>query len=505
MSTDVSNSQREANTSGALAPARAANVRDTTPAVAPGRHTMPDRRSEAGSTRLPTPEPGRWEAEEYVATHLGHLLERRQPTEDSPSSPAFRGGQRAADEALAALSVDGYSPGRDNAYPLARRRVSQLSPWIRHGLLTLPAVVARLNELKADGQASRDDLATYGRELLWQEYARHWYARLGTVTRTLGLDNHPGVESHRAEDPSWSLDPQTSVDEDDEPADHRAGDATAPNVEGSDAGLTARSWDRRLGCMEITLDELADDGWLVGSTRRWLASQLTVRHGQSWRLGEEFFFRNLLDGSRATNRLAWLQVSGAGSEPSQGFSRWQVESQAPGLCASCEMAQNCPIEQWPATIPAGHFDHHPLLDHDPDLERTAGPSQVVTTGSPEAVWLTAESLGHADPALAANPDLPAVFVFDEPLLAKLRLSPKRLIFVVETLSELTTVRPVELRLGSPSSILAGRSLAATFTPVPGWRRLAAQLTVDSLYPWPWLHRPHSSQIDSFLAWQEGVE
>jgi len=36
------------------------------------------------------------------------------------------------------------------------------------------------------------------------------------------------------------------------------------------------------------------------------------------------------------------------------------------------------------------------------------------------VWLTAESLGDADPALAAHADLPAVFVFDEPLLARLR-------------------------------------------------------------------------------------
>ena len=39
-----------------------------------------------------------------------------------------------------------------------------------------------------------------------------------------------------------------------------------------------------------------------------------------------------------------------------------------------------------------------------------------------AKWLTAESLGHDDRALRANPDLPVVFVFGEPLLGRLQLS-----------------------------------------------------------------------------------
>jgi hypothetical protein len=42
--------------------------------------------------------------------------------------------------------------------------------------------------------------------------------------------------------------------------------------------------------------------------------------------------------------------------------------------------------------------------------------------------LTVESL-DADPALDAHPDLPAVFVFDAPLLARLQLSGKRLVFL----------------------------------------------------------------------------
>ncbi|MCP5030519.1 MAG: deoxyribodipyrimidine photolyase, partial [Actinomycetia bacterium] len=268
---------------------------------------------------------------------------------------------------------------------------------------------------------------------------------------------------------------------------------------------TPPAWDRRLGCIELVLDELEEDGWLVGSTRQWLASQWTVRNHQKWRQGDDYFFTHLLDGSRAANRLGWLQVSGAGADPSSGFSRWQVEEHAPGLCASCEMATRCPIEQWPPEVAARGFGQHYLLEADPDLVHTTGPSQPVVNDQPDAVWLTAESLGDHDPALTAHPDVPAVFVFDEPLLARLRLSSKRLVFITETLSELAASREVKILLGKPVDLLAGSRLAGTFTPVPGWRTRSARLELAALHPWPWLRRPHGSRIDSFLGWQAGLQ
>ena len=126
------------------------------------------------------------------------------------------------------------------------------------------------------------------------------------------------------------------------------------------------------------------------------------------------------------------------------------------------------------------------------------------SGAPDAVWLTAESLGVGDPALAANPALPVVFVFDEPLLARLQLSAKRLVFLVETLAELATDREVELWLGRPTAVLAQRSLAVTHAPVPGFARRSAQLDVAELHPWPWLTRPTSGSVRSFSAWRKGV-
>lgn len=417
-----------------------------------------------------------------MADHLGHLvLEGRS---EVASSSRFRGGQAAADRALAAFDVTGYATSRNEAYPTARRGASGLSPYIRHGLLSLPQV------WEAVTGGPEEDVSRFRDELLWQEYARHWYARLGGVTADAVRHR---VTPHSAQGPA--------------PA----------------------GWDEDMACMELTIGELEDDGWLVNQTRMWLASHWTVRLGRDWVEGEDHFFRHLLDGSRAANRLGWQWVTGAGSNRAYGFSRWQVERRAPGLCASCELGPACPIDRWPDDPDLDPLPPNPLLATDPDPIATAGPSEVEPPPADrrpaEVVWLTAESLGHGtggggsgggrsgggrsggddsgrgDPALAANPDLPAVFVFDEPLLAGLRLSAKRLIFLAETLAELGQDRQLTIHLGDPVEVLAGRALATTFTPVPGWRRRSGRLNVVEVHPWPWLHRPSAGPVSSFGAWR----
>jgi deoxyribodipyrimidine photo-lyase len=406
-----------------------------------------------------------------VAAHLADLV-AEAPDEILPS-PRFRGGQRAADRAIEGLDVTGYSRNRNEAYPVGRRAASGLSPYIRHGLLTL----ARVWDAADGGPA--DDVERFRDELTWQEYARHWYARLGPATahpvrHTYGRPLRP----HPAPRPPW-----TEADEE-------------------------------MACLELTVGELEDDGWLVNQTRMWLASHWTVRQGRDWAAGEDYFFRHLLDGSRAANRLGWQWVTGVGSARAYGFSRWQVERRAPGLCASCELGADCPIDRWPdepELVPLGpdRGDRRLAAQSADAAAAIAGPAEpiVPAPGAPaaEAVWLTAESLGDGDPALAANPGLPAVFVFDRPLLARLGLSAKRLVFLVETLAELATRRPVEVAIGDPVEILAGRSLAATHTPVPGWSRRSARLDLVEVHPWPWLLRPGTGPVSSHRAWLEGLE
>lgn len=402
-------------------------------------------------TSLPLPQPGQSEAVAFVATHLHHLVD-----DDVAPSLRFVGGQSMADTALRSFDVTGYAANRNEVYPQPRRGASGLSPYIRHGLLSLREVWDHV-----DGGPSRD-VRKFRDELLWQEFARHWYARLGRRTSN-------GVRQELAAPP------------------------------GTDA------WDRDMACVELPLDELEEDGWLVNQTRMWLASEWGVRRGGVWQEGEDHFFRHLLDGSRAANRLGWQWTVGVGSDKAYGFSRWQVEKRAKNLCASCELALSCPIEQWPDDPTFTTLETPVEIESSPDLHAEAGPEREVILGSPDAVWLTAESLGRSDPALVAHPDLPAVFVFDEPLLASLRLSAKRLVFLVETLSEIGTDRPLELHLGTPGEVLSDRPVAVTFAPVPGFAARTRRIEPAVTHPWPWLTRPTGGSVASFSAWRKSVK
>ena len=236
--------------------------------------------------------------------------------------------------------------------------------------------------------------------------------------------------------------------------------------------------------MQEATRELTEDGWIVNQVRMWMSSQWAVRAGRDWREGAQEMYRHLLDGSPAANRLGWQWTVGTGTGKVYGFSRWQVEKRAPELCGRCPLRRACPVQDWPEAQAGPRVEPPDGLTGGPT---DAGPSSPQVTGTPEAVWLTAESLGDADPASAAHPDLPRVFVLDEPLLARLRLSGKRLVFLAETLAELGA----EVRLGDPRTELAGRPLATTFAPVPGWRRRVGALDVVALHPWPWLRRPGS--------------
>lgn len=113
----------------------------------------------------------------------------------------------------------------------------------------------------------------------------------------------------------------------------------------------------------------------------------------------------------------------------------------------------------------------------------------------------AESLGDDAPALMAHPDLPVVFVFDEELLARLRLSSKRVVFLAERLADLATRREVEVHRGSPGDVLRGRSVAVTFAPVPGFARIRHRVEPVEVHPYPWLVAQRSGRTGSFSAWR----
>jgi deoxyribodipyrimidine photo-lyase len=362
---------------------------------------------------------------------------------------SIQGGQSAADEALASLDISGYAKNRSEVLPIASRGASVLSPYIRHNLLPLQRVWDAVAKAPfADREKFRD-------ELMWQEYARHLYARIGTRL----------FENLRFEQ-VW-------------------------DKEGN-------GWPEGMACVDFVVDELHTDGWLVNQSRMWLASHWTVRNEFGWLHGQEEMYRHLLDGSRAANLLGWQWTVGTGTGKPYGFARWQVQKRASELCMGCALKKSCPIEDFPEELTLESAPMERLLVEDPDVAATAGPLTVERNAIPDYVLLTVDSMGDADPALVAHPELPVVFVFNEEALQKLQLSSKRIFFYLETLQDLAQRREVIVYMGDPYQFASENAVAVTYAPVPSFANFEE---VAELYPFLWLRKPHAKSVRSFSAWR----
>ncbi len=362
---------------------------------------------------------------------------------------SIKGGQNAADAALNNLDISGYAKNRSQVSPYQDRGASKLSPYIRHNLLSLKRVWDHV------ARAPFADREKFQDELLWQEYARHLYARIGKR-----------LFSNLRFEQIW-----------DKPGN---------------------GWPQGMACVDFAVDELHTDGWLVNQSRMWLASHWTVRNGFGWLNGQEEMYRHLIDGSRAANLLGWQWTVGAGTGKAYGFARWQVQKRAPSLCSGCALNKNCPIEDFPAEVSLDNTAFESIIKADPDINATTGPLSVQSNGAPQYILLTVDSLGDDDPALVANPDLPVVFVFNVEALKKLQLSSKRIYFYLETLQDLAARRELSVFMGSPYQFAKENPVAVTYAPVPSFAKFEK---VAQLHPYPWLRTPHAKSIGSFTAWR----
>lgn len=362
---------------------------------------------------------------------------------------SIAGGQSAGDLALKSLDISGYAKNRSQVLPIDARGASVLSPYIRHNILPLQRVWDHV------AKAPFRDREKFRDELLWQEYARHLYARIGTrLFKNLRFEQ------------SW-----------DNPGD---------------------GWPKGMACVDFVTTELEEDGWLVNQSRMWLASQWTVRNEFGWLHGQEQMYKHLIDGSRAANLLGWQWTVGAGTGKPYGFARWQVQKRASQLCMDCALKKNCPIEDFPAEITLDQAPYEALLGEDPDLSATIGPIVAQKNSEPDRVLLTIDSLGDSDPALVAHPGLPVSFVFNESALKKLQLSAKRIYFYLETLQDLAQRRQLTVYLGDPYEFTEQNPVALTYAPVPSFSKFKK---VAELHPYPWLRTPHAQSIRSFSAWR----
>ena len=167
--------------------------------------------------------------------------------------------------------------------------VTGLSPYLTHGLVTLPEVLA--------GVLQRGPLVVQHKlvfELGWREFFRHAWQHAGDgILQSLHEGPRPEADYAR-ELPADIVEARTGV-----PA------------------------------IDEAVRTLYATGTLHNHARMWLASYVVHLRHVHWRAGADWLVAHLLDGDLASNHLSWQWVAGTGSHKPYLFNAENVARYAP--------------------------------------------------------------------------------------------------------------------------------------------------------------------------------
>ena len=186
---------------------------------------------------------------------------------------------------LAAIRPFEYAQTRNHV----EGAVSMLSPYLTHGLLTVPDVAEHLYRVHRMGVQHK-----FIFELAWREYFQHVHELVGDQV----LSNfHQGV----LPDDAYSQNM---------PDDVRRGASGVPAI-------------------DQAVRQLYFNGYIHNHARLWLASYLVHIRKVHWRVGAEWMYSHLLDGDIASNHLSWQWVAGTSSSKPYLFNADNVAMHAP--------------------------------------------------------------------------------------------------------------------------------------------------------------------------------
>ena len=358
---------------------------------------------------------------------------------DATASP-WEGGRAAALERLAAIDPEAYARTRNHV----AGSVTRLSPWLRHGVLSL----AEVRDAALARAQRPEDAATLISELGWRDYWQQVYATVGDRIR--------------------------------EPFETPAQVSRMPPLEQVPPDVLAAQTGLR--CIDDFVQKLHRTGWLHNHERMWLASWLVHVRGVRWQAGADWFLSHLLDGDPASNHLSWQWVAGTFSAKPYLFNRENLERFTSGVhCLPCGLRDCCPLDVSYEALAARCFaadgpTERPPLRIRPQPAATAGQTAAIHR---PLVWLTLDSAAATSPAVLAYPEAPRLFVIDPEWMAAERPSLNRLLFLFACLAD---VPRVEVLLGDPREILPARAashgcdgLVLTETPCPQIRRAATAI------------------------------
>ena len=354
----------------------------------------------------------------------------------------FAGGRQPAVERLATIDPEGYGRTRNNL----TGAVTRLSPWLRHGVLSLAEVRdAALARVRDPAHAVK-----FISELGWRDYWQRVVAAR----------------------------PEALWDELEEPVAQLRDGSSANSVR---AAMPADITSARTGmaCVDSFSRQLTETGWLHNHARMWLASWLVHVRQVPWQVGAAWFLEHLLDADPASNNLSWQWIAGTFSNKPYIFNRKNLERFTRGdFCSTCSVLGHCDVEgeyeELSAQLFASVRERTERLVISPAMPWHADPP----AGKP-LVWLPLDSLSAWAPARQRHPNALAVCVIDDDWLLQERPAAKRLAFIADCLAD---IPGVEVWLGDTAAVLATRAIevgashvCVTTTTCPRVRKTATVL------------------------------
>lgn len=175
-------------------------------------------------------------------------------------------------ERFAPLAGTEYQNWRNYDYGKNRHsRVSQLSPYIRVGLLDEIDCARAALEKHSEGKCRK-----FLEEVFWRVYWKGY------------LENHPAIWEHYQRDLDSILE----------------NESLKGKIAAAESGQTG------INCFDYWANELVETGYLHNHARMWFASIWIFTLKLPWQAGAHFFLSHLLDGDAATNTLSWRWVAG---------------------------------------------------------------------------------------------------------------------------------------------------------------------------------------------------
>ncbi|MBC7792217.1 MAG: deoxyribodipyrimidine photolyase [Clostridia bacterium] len=306
------------------------------------------------------------------------------------------GGLEEASSRVARLDTTDYAAHRNNV----DGPVTRLSPYIRHGILSLVAVRDVVSSI-----ADENDRYRLMQQLAWRDYFRR-------VQAAIGPQIWDDLESYKTGYGS----------------DHYAVALPRDIVEASTG----------IDYVDTFVRELYATGWLHNHARMWLASYVCHARAIRWQTGARWFLRHLLDGDEASNNLSWQWVASTFSQKPYIFNRDNVVRFSGDKFP--RHAASDPLDVSYETLKARFFrETKSEVQTFANALREVQESifRVVPNAGKSAkkvAWVHVDALRSAHPAYAAH--LP-IFVWDPALLED--WSVKRALFVDETLDNFPTL------------------------------------------------------------------